>query len=868
LIGIKKEFSSLMRRVWDSARQPHTGALLAGVAVLMILLPLWWQAGHWYQAQLIREQKANAAVDVSLRGDALSLAITRRLARLQGLQAFVAAQLGTGDPLTVGDDWPQFDTFAAALYAGSKGVRNLAVAPEGIVRYVYPVEGNEMVLGYEPLQDPRSEVREDVERALGSGRVILSGPLQLVQGGLGLIVRQAIYDERQFWGLINMVLDIAPLLDESDITTNTGGLELALRDSRGRVFFGTSGLFEQDPVIKHVSLPEGAWELVGIPSEGWSVAVQRPLRVFQMGGLVILGLLAGLAYLSVNRQARLAQVVQQRTRELQNDVVQRKRAEAALREREAQYRGVFESTSDGLLINDLSGRLVDFNPAAAHMHGYEPQEFRELQPAQFIHPNALSHFEAYIDAVRIGQEFRGQTLNLRRDGTPFPVEILGTGFTYLGRPHALAVLRDITQQVAVLQVLEDRVAQRTRELATLLELSNELAATLEMQPLVGRMLERLQQVVDFDAATVWMVEASALQAVGYRGQASADAMTGARLPLDRVEMFWQALGQRSPLLIEDVQRDMPLARAYRELMQEVSAATSDGVRAWMGIPLVAQERIIGVLTIGSRQPAAYTPRHAALALAIANQAAIALENARLYGQARRLAVLEERQRLARELHDSVSQALYGIGLGARTARAQLERDPAKAIGPLEYVLSLADAGLAEMRALIFELRPDSLEREGLVAALAKQAAALHARHQMEVTTAFCDEPDLAFEAKEALYRIAQEALNNIVKHARAGHVELRLEDCGAQIVLGVQDDGVGFDPEGRYPGHFGLHSMQERAVRLGGRLEIESGVGLGTLVRAVIRTPAEKQPEDVAPVRLAARDQTFDPVDPASSTSR
>src|SRR5581483_1884348 len=109
----------------------------------------------------------------------------------------------------------------------------------------------------------------------------------------------------------------------------------------------------------------------------------------------------------------------------------------------------------------------------------------------------------------------------------------------------------------------------------------------------------------------------------------------------------------------------------------------------------------------------YTPRHAELALAVANQAAIAIENARLFERVQSAAATEERQKLARELHDSVSQALYGIALGARTARAQLDRDPAKAAEPLDYVLSLAQAGLAEMRALIFELRPESLATEGL-----------------------------------------------------------------------------------------------------------------------------------------------------------
>src|SRR5207249_566793 len=180
------------------------------------------------------------------------------------------------------------------------------------------------------------------------------------------------------------------------------------------------------------------------------------------------------------------------------------------------------------------------------------------------------------------------------------------------------------------------------------------------------------------------------------------------------------------------------------------------VCSWMAVPLLLRDQVIGMLVLTSKEANAFTPRHATLALAIANQAAIAIENARLYEQTQELAALEERQKLARELHDSVSQALYGIALGLHTARIQLDRDPAELPESLDYLLSLAEAALAEMQALIFELRPESLEREGLVAALAKQGAALQARHEIVVQTELCEEPRLSLKGKQELYRIAQE----------------------------------------------------------------------------------------------------------------
>jgi signal transduction histidine kinase len=196
----------------------------------------------------------------------------------------------------------------------------------------------------------------------------------------------------------------------------------------------------------------------------------------------------------------------------------------------------------------------------------------------------------------------------------------------------------------------------------------------------------------------------------------------------------------------------------------------------------------------------------------------------------KVAALEERQRLARELHDSVSQALYGIALGARTAQTQLERDPTKLAEPLDYILSLAEAGLSEMRALIFELRPESLQNEGLVAALTKQSDALRARYKLDVITHFGPEPDIPLETKEALYRVAQEALHNIAKHAHASGVELSLWNKDERLTLEIKDNGKGFDTTREYPGHLGMKSMPERVTQIGGEFHIESQPGEGTII--------------------------------------
>ncbi len=154
--------------------------------------------------------------------------------------------------------------------------------------------------------------------------------------------------------------------------------------------------------------------------------------------------------------------------------------------------------------------------------------------------------------------------------------------------------------------------------------------------------------------------------------------------------------------------------------------------------------------------------------------------------------------------------------------------------PVEYVLSLAEAGLAEMRALIFELRPESLAEEGLVSALEKQVAATRARYDLAVVTTLPSEPEAPFAVKETLYRIAQEALHNTTKHARAQNVELRLVAEPSALRLEVNDDGVGFDSVADFPGHLGLRSMRERIAGAGGTLTIESEPGVGTRILATV----------------------------------
>jgi PAS domain S-box-containing protein len=520
------------------------------------------------------------------------------------------------------------------------------------------------------------------------------------------------------------------------------------------------------------------------------------------------------------------------------DITDRKLAEQQLREREEQYRSIFEAASDAMFISDLNGNIVEANPAACQMYGYSHQEFIGLPTTATLHPNYHHLIAESLQVIQSGGQVPNQLIALRKDGTTFPVEARGTAFTYLGKPHILGIARDITERVQAQQILEQRVEERTRELATLLDVSHDVASTLELKPLLNLILNQIKDVVEYTAATILILDGDELVIVDYLGPIQYEETLPVRSPVRTIGVNDIVLRQGGPVIIDDVLASTPLAQDYREALGDMLQIFSSNLHALMVVPLKLKDRLIGMLSLSSSEVGCYTPHHVSLIVAIANQAAIAIENARLYAQAQDLAALEERQKLARELHDSVSQALYSIALGLHTARIQLERDPRELPESLDYLLSLADAGLTEMRALIFELRPESLETTGMVSALLKQAAALEARHEIAISTDLCDEPDLPLRIKQELYRIAQEALHNIVKHAHANKVVMRMEHTSDGIMMEVCDDGVGFDTTAAFPGHLGLHSMHERVANLGGTFQIESTPGAGT--RICVRIPGHE----------------------------
>jgi signal transduction histidine kinase len=258
------------------------------------------------------------------------------------------------------------------------------------------------------------------------------------------------------------------------------------------------------------------------------------------------------------------------------------------------------------------------------------------------------------------------------------------------------------------------------------------------------------------------------------------------------------------------------------------------MRSFLGVPIVAPDGVIGAFYLTQKQDArGFSATDQELIELLAAHAAIAITNARLYERSRELSILAERNRLALELHDAVSQKLFSLVLTAEAAGTLLDSDPVAARAQMAKLQELARQALGELRSLIFELRPPDLERDGLGGALRKHVDVLRRLQPGEIELDLEAELDRDPARDREVLRIAQEALHNALRHAHARHVAVRLRSTDGRLLLEVADDGVGFDPDDPdlRSKRLGLTSMEERARRLGGRLEVSSARGAGTTVR-------------------------------------
>jgi signal transduction histidine kinase len=373
---------------------------------------------------------------------------------------------------------------------------------------------------------------------------------------------------------------------------------------------------------------------------------------------------------------------------------------------------------------------------------------------------------------------------------------------------------------------------RNREQSTLLEISQTLASALELQP--GLILDQLRVIIDYTHAGLFKLEDSTLSALAVRGPQPLEQAMPFKIRLQDPEALAMLFNERRPTRIADVQSSDPPARFLRSLLDEHASILLAGVQSWMWVPLAIKGRLIGTVGVAHAERNFFTAHHAGLALTVANASAITMVNAELYENAQTLATLQERQRLARNLHDAVNQSLFSAGLIAEVLPRLWERDPEEGRRSLEDLRRLTRGAQADLRLLLAELRPSTLTDAELSDLLRLLGNALAGRTNLPISVTVIgqevlqEQKILPSEVQVALYRLCQEGLNNIAKHAGASRVDIQMQYDAGAIELRIRDDGLGFDPEQTFPGHYGLSMMRERAIAVGATLSITSQPGHGT----------------------------------------
>jgi PAS domain S-box-containing protein len=507
-------------------------------------------------------------------------------------------------------------------------------------------------------------------------------------------------------------------------------------------------------------------------------------------------------------------------------------------ENDEPYWGIFDAVSDGLIIQDLETlRVVEANTAAAAMHGYSREEFIGLPATQYIRPDSLRVFSESLKTVREGGVFESPAIHVHRDGSPFDVAVRRTAFTYRAKPCVCSIVRDVSKQMRAEQLLQQQAEARRREQSTLLEISHTLASTLELKP--DLILDQLHVIVKYTHGALFVVEDSTLVAMALRGLPKAVDDPAFRIRLNGPDVLARLFNQHRPIRIPDVWSTEAQAQFLRSLLADDAPVLLDGVQAWMWVPLAVKGRIIGGIGVAHAKRDYFSTHHADLALTVANQAAIMLINAELRRDAQSLAVLQERQRLAQNLHDAVNQSLFSAGLIAEVLPRLWDRDQALARQFLEDLRRLTRGAMAEMRALLAELRPSTLTDAQLGELLVLLGNGFTGRTNIPANVTVEGQGILPAPVQVAAYRLCQEALNNIAKHAAATAVQMSLKHEGNAFELRIQDNGRGFDPALAVAGHYGLSMMRERAEGIGALLSITGEPGRGTEL-SIRWAPVEK----------------------------
>lgn len=388
------------------------------------------------------------------------------------------------------------------------------------------------------------------------------------------------------------------------------------------------------------------------------------------------------------------------------------------------------------------------------------------------------------------------------------------------------------QLYAEAQSLAEQVQRRADQLAVLNMIARIASGSLEQTQSLPQVTAQIQQGFGYPQVDLFLIDEETSELVLIASEGSLTAlMAGYRQHLN-LGLIGRAARQGKSLCFANASEEPDF----------LGLAEREATCAELIVPIIASGRVLGLINLESPESHAFSEEDMHLIETVADILAGTVENVHLYRRAQAAAVLEERNRLARELHDSVTQQLFSMTLTSQAARVQLERNPQRVALQLERLQETSAAALAEMRALIFQLRPPALRDQGLVAALQQHAQMLSRREGIAIGLTVVGDERLARNLEQPLYRIVQEALNNVIKHASATHVKVVLEFTTEHVTVRITDNGTGFDLSSLPTGHgrhLGVLSMRERAIELGGSMDLHSTLGVGTEV--LVRVPRVRE---------------------------
>jgi PAS domain S-box-containing protein len=546
-------------------------------------------------------------------------------------------------------------------------------------------------------------------------------------------------------------------------------------------------------------------------------------------------------------------------------IVEHMRAEEALRQSEKRYRQLLEALQEGIWVIDQDAFTTFVNPRMAEMLGYTVEEMQGEHLFDFMDERGVEITTRNLERREQGIKEQHDFEFLRKDGSRM-YAMLETSPIYDDEGNyvgGIAGIQDITERRQAERKLREAMAAAEKARREEMERRQEAERRRQIADGLAEVLaalnsnQDLDQVLDLVAVqTMQLLDNQAVAVYRLQGESGVPAVQAAQgLPSDCVDGLEQLPGQAA--LQQAVSSGQPVAipdlaaASSREgglaLGLDAAVRGAPHARRFRGLlvaPIDLKDEVYGGLALYYAEPRAFCDDDMELVMVFSDQVALAVENARFREQVEQAAAAAERGRLARDLHDSVTQALFSASLVAEVLPQVWRRDPEEGMQGLEELRHLTRGALSEMRTMLLELRPSALVETRLEDLLRQLAEAITGRTKLSVELHLQPIPDLPPKVHVTFYRVAQEALHNVVKHAEASRVTISLRASPpvppqrvalwrGQVILQVSDDGPGFDPGEVGPGQLGLSIMRERAETVGAVLGIEGRPGGGTQVSLI-----------------------------------